>query len=207
MGERGAAAPLRQGWDAGSVWDRRSHPRVSQERRNLQGFMLFPLAESIDLVCAWLQHTSLSHAIRVTGWIIPTAQIIHILAIAAVAGSALMIDLRLIGLLALDQSPRDVSARFLPFVWWPLLVLLATGAIMIIGEPPRELKNPAFQLKMLLLAAALIVTWLIGLLLRRLPAGADPSAGHRLAAAAIAVLSMLLWSSIVFAGRWIAYYA
>jgi len=27
------------------------------------------------------------------------------------------------------------------------------------------------------------------------------------AAAAIAVLSMLLWCSIIFAGRWIAYYA
>ena len=169
--------------------------------------MFTSLAQSIDLVCAWLGHTSLSHAIRVAGWIIPTVQVIHILAIAAVAGSALMIDLRLIGLVALDQSPREVSARFLPFVWWPLLVLLATGAIMIIGEPPRELKNPAFGLKMLLLAVALVVTWLIGLLLRRLPAGTDPSAGRRLAAAAIAVLSMLLWSSVIFAGRWIAYYA
>ena len=164
--------------------------------------MLSSLANSIDLVCAWLQHTSLSHAIRVAGWIIPTVQIIHILAIAALAGSALMIDLRLIGLIALDQSPKDVSARFLPFVWWPLLVLLATGVVMIVGEPPRELKNPAFGLKMLLVAAALVVTWLIGMVLRR-----DPSAGQRLAAGAIAVLSILLWSSIIFAGRWIAYYA
>jgi hypothetical protein len=169
--------------------------------------MLFSLADGIDRVCAWLQHTSLSHAIRVAGWIIPTAQIIHILAIAAVAGSALMIDLRLIGVAAVDQSPRDVSARFLPFVWWPLLVLLATGAIMIVGEPPRELKNPAFGLKMLLLAAALVVTWLIGRLLPRLAAGGGANRGQRLAAAAIALLSMLLWCSIIFAGRWIAYYA
>jgi len=169
--------------------------------------MFFSLAESIDLVCAWLQHTSLSHAIRVTGWVIPTAQIVHILAIAVVVSSALMIDLRLIAVLAVDQRPSDVAARFMPFVWWPLLVLLATGAVMIVGEPPRELKNPAFQLKMPLLAAALIVTWLIGLLLRRLPAGGGASRGRRLAAATIALLSMLLWCGVIFAGRWIAYYA
>jgi hypothetical protein len=169
--------------------------------------MLSSFAEGIDRVCAWLQHTSLSHAIRVAGWIIPTAQIIHILAIAAVAGSALMIALRLIGVVGVDQSPRQVSARFLPFVWWPLLVLLSTGAIMIVGEPPRELKNPAFGLKMLLLAAALVVTWVVGRLLRHLPAGGGGSRSQRVAAAATAMLSLLLWCSIIFAGRWIAYYA
>jgi hypothetical protein len=167
--------------------------------------MVPSLARPINVVCAWLEQTALSHTIQVMSWIIPTVQTIHILAIAAVAGSALMIDLRLIGVLAADQSPRDVSARFLPFVWWPLLVLLATGAIMIIGEPARSLKNPAFQLKMTLLVAALAVTRVIELLLRRNPAFGDR--GSHLAAVAIAVLSMLLWCSIIFAGRWIAYYA
>jgi len=169
--------------------------------------MVPSIARPINVVCAWLEQTSLSHTIQVMSWIIPTVQTVHILAIAAVAGSALMIDLRLIGVLAADQSPRDVSARFLPFVWWPLLVLLATGAIMIIGEPARSLKNPAFQLKMTLLVAVLVVTLLIQRLLRRDPAFGDRGRGQRRTAVAIAVLSMLLWCSIIFAGRWIAYYA
>jgi hypothetical protein len=169
--------------------------------------MVWSLAKSINVVSAWLAQTSLSHAIQATSWIIPLVQTIHILAIAAVAGSALMIDLRLIGVLAADQSPRAVSARFLPFLWWPLLVLLATGAIMIIAEPQRSLKNPAFQLKMTLLMAALIVTRLLQRLLRRNPAFGDPGAGQRLPAVAMAVLSMVLWSAIIFAGRWIAYCA
>jgi hypothetical protein len=114
----------------------------------------------------------------------------------------LMVNLRLIGVVARDQPLRDVASRFLPFVWWPLLILLATGAIMIVGEPPRSLKNPAFQLKMALLVAALIVTGLLQVLLRR-----DPALGGRRAAAAIAIVSMLLWSGIIFAGRWIAYYS
>jgi hypothetical protein len=72
-----------------------------------------------------------------------------------------MIDLRLIGMFWTDRPMKDVSSRFLPFVWWPLLILFATGAIMVIGEPARSLKNPAFQVKMMLLVAALIVTGLI----------------------------------------------
>jgi hypothetical protein len=102
---------------------------------------------------------------------------------------------------------QEVSSRFLPLVWWPLLILLATGAIMIIGEPARSLKNPAFQLKMTLLVAALIVTGLFQLLQRRNPVFGDLRSGSRAAATTVAIVSMLLWSAIVFAGRWIAYYA
>jgi tryptophan-rich sensory protein len=165
------------------------------------------MARMLDELSSWLEHTSVSETIQSISWIVPTVQTIHILAITVVAGSVLMINLRLIGVFAADQPLKDVSSRFLPFVWCSLLVLLATGAIMIIGEPPRSLKNPAFQLKMMLLVAALIVTGIFQLLLRRDPAFGDARSGRRGAAATIAVLSMLLWTGIIFAGRWIAYYS
>jgi hypothetical protein len=163
--------------------------------------------KSIDTLCWWLEHTALSQTIQSVDWIVPAVQTIHILAITVVAASALMIDLRLIGVFSADRPLREVSARFLPLVWWPLLVLLATGAIMIIGEPARSLKNPAFQLKMALLVTVLVVTALYQLLLRRDPALGSPASSHRGTATAIATLSMLLWSGIIFAGRWIAYYS
>jgi hypothetical protein len=162
---------------------------------------------SLNEICVWLDHTALSQAIQVTNWVVPTVQTIHILAIAVVVSSALMIDLRLIGVFWADRPLSEVSSRFLPLVWWPLLVLLATGAIMIIAEPARSLKNPAFQLKMTLLVAALIVTGLFQFLQRRNAAFGDLHSGSRAVATALAIVSMLLWSAIVFAGRWIAYYA
>jgi hypothetical protein len=164
-------------------------------------------AQSLNMASKWLEQTSLSQAIQLTNWVVPTVQTIHILAICVVASSALMIDLRLLGAFAADRPLKEVSSRFLPFVWWPLLILLATGAIMVISEPPRSLKNPAFQLKMALLVAALVVTGLLQSLLRRNPAFCEPGSGRRPAAVTIAVCSMLLWSLVIFAGRWIAYYA
>jgi hypothetical protein len=165
------------------------------------------MALSLNEICLWIDHTMLSQAIQATNWVVPTVQTIHILAIAAVASSALMIDLRLIGVFWANQPMKDVSSRFLPLVWWPLLILLATGIIMIIAEPARSLKNPAFQLKMLLLIAALIVTGLFQFLQRRNVSFGDLRSGPRAAAATLAIVSMLLWSSIIFAGRWIAYFA
>ena len=165
------------------------------------------MAVSLNQICQWIDHTALSQAIQATKWVVPTVQTVHILAIAVVASSALMIDLRLIGVFWANRPMNAVSSRFLPLVWWPLLILLATGAIMITAEPARSLKNPAFQLKMVLLIAALIVTGLFQFLQRRNAAFGDLHAGPRAAAAMLAIVSMLLWCSIIFAGRWIAYYA
>src|ERR1700731_1684223 len=162
------------------------------------------MAVTLNQICQWIDQTALSQAIQVTNWVVPTVQTIHILAIAVVASSVLMIDLRLIGAFWADRPVREVSARFLPLVWWPLIILFATGAVMIIAEPSRSLKNPAFQLKMALLVTALAVTATFQFLQRRDAAFGDRRS--RATAATIAIISMLLWSSIVFAGRWIAYY-
>ncbi len=166
------------------------------------------MALTLNQICVWIDQTALSQAIQATNWVVlPTVQTIHILGIAVVASSALMIDLRLIGVFWANRPIKDVTSRFLPLIWWPLLILLATGAILIIAEPARSLKNPAFQLKMVLLIAALLVTGLFQLLQRRNANFGDLRSGPRAAAVAVAIVSMLLWSSIIFAGRWIAYYA
>src|SRR3954468_23905823 len=104
--------------------------------------------------CAWLEQTPLSQAIQAAGWVVPLVQTIHILAIAAVMGSALMIVLRLSGVAWRDRPVAAVYRRFRPVIWWALPVLLATGAVMITGEPARSLANPVFQIKMLLLVSA-----------------------------------------------------
>jgi hypothetical protein len=161
--------------------------------------------QSLDVFCKWLEQTPLSQTIQSTGWIVPTVQTFHILSVAAVLSSVLMIDLRLTGILGRDQPLVRVSERFRPVIWWTLPILLGTGILMIIGEPARSLENPIFQLKMALLIAAIAVTLGYQLPLRRDPLFWD-SAARRGAARMVAALSLFLWVGIVFAGRWIAYF-
>jgi hypothetical protein len=160
---------------------------------------------SLDSFCTWLAATPLSQTIQTVEWIIPAVQTVHILAVAAVMSSVLMINLRLIGLGARDQTIAAVAKRFLPFIWWPLPVLLATGATLIIAEPTRALENPVFVLKMGLLLAAAGITLACQIPLQRNAVFWDLSSGRRRAARLIASVSLPLWVAIVFAGRWIAY--
>jgi hypothetical protein len=168
--------------------------------------MLFPFPRAINQFAAWLEQTAASEAIAAHGWVVPVVQSIHIMAIATIAGSALMLNLRLLGVCAVEQRLKIVARRFMPFIWWSLLVLLATGTIMIVGEPPRSLRNPIFQLKLLLILTAVSVTFACERWIRTRPAAVDAAARPTTAAAVLAAASILAWISVVFAGRWIAYF-
>jgi hypothetical protein len=161
--------------------------------------------QSLDSFCNWLAATSFSQVLQTVEWIIPAVQTVHILAVAAVMTSALMIDLRLLGIRGTEQSVAAIARRFLPFIWWPLPVLLATGALLIIAEPARALENPVFILKMGLLLAAAGITLACQIPLRRDEAFWDLSIARKRAAQLFASASIPLWIAIICAGRWIAY--
>ena len=155
---------------------------------------------------AWLADSGLSHDIQVAGWIIPLSQSIHILAIAMLLSSMLMIDLRILGVAAKSETMAQMSQRFVPWVWTSLVLLALTGTLQIIAEPMRTLDgNPMFQVKMLMLALGIIVLLSFGASLRRHTTfWDDPS--RRTLTRALAGSSFLLWCAIVITGRWIAYF-
>jgi hypothetical protein len=161
--------------------------------------------KALDQLCAWLERTPMNETIQTVHWIVPAVQTIHILAIAAVMSSMLMINLRLVGVIGRDLPLRPYSARFLPVIWWALPVLLVTGIVMIVGEPVRSLENTVFQVKMLLVIAAIAITLLYQVPLNREPAYWTLTGGRRAASVALALVSLTVWVAIVFAGRWIAY--
>jgi hypothetical protein len=153
----------------------------------------------------WLAATPFSHIIQTTKWVIPALQTIHILSVAVVFSSAVLVDLRLWRLLNRDVPLPEVARRFLPTIWPVLLVLLITGGLLIIGEPKRSLLNSAFYLKMALLAVAIVLTAWLQWSLSSSPNFWDKDRGRRMAGQLAATLSILVWCGILFAGRWIAY--
>lgn len=153
----------------------------------------------------WLAATPLSHVIQTTKWVIPALQTIHILSVAVVFSSAVLVDLRLWRLLNRDVPLPEVARRFLPTIWPVLLVLLITGSLLIIGEPKRSLLNSAFYLKMALLAVAILLTAWLQWSLSSSPNFWDRNRVRRMAGQVAATISILVWCGILFAGRWIAY--
>jgi hypothetical protein len=153
----------------------------------------------------WLAATSLSHTIQTAGWVIPTLQTIHILCVAIVFASALLVDFRIFDLFEREVPLSQVMRRFLPAIWPVLVILLLTGSLLIVGEPRRSLVNSTFQLKMVLLLVAILLTATLQRGIASSSAFWERNRGRQIAGRLVATASILVWSGILLAGRWIAY--
>ena len=154
----------------------------------------------------WLASTPPSVFIQEhNAWAIPAIQSVHIVGIALVMGSVLMIDLRILGLAWTDQTLGQTSSRFGPWLTGSLWLLLVTGLLMVVGEPVRELVTFSFWLKMALVAVGTVVAVAFQRALRREERRRDDAASHGVSIKALAVVTFLVWICVIFLGRLIAY--
>jgi hypothetical protein len=150
----------------------------------------------------WLSTTFLSVFIQNhNSWAIPTIQSIHIVGIAIVLGSVFMIVLRLLGWAGMDQTLRQTTNRFGPWLMGALWLMLATGILMVIGEPVRELMTFSFWLKMFLVAVGTVIAAVFQRSVRKHEGDPVTSAPLK----SLAVLTFLIWACIIVLGRLIAY--
>jgi hypothetical protein len=154
----------------------------------------------------WLSHTYLSVLIQNhNSWVIPTIQSIHIVGIGVVLVSILMVNLRILGWANLDQTLRETTNRFGPWLTAALCALLTTGFLMVVGEPVRELVTVSFWLKMFLIVVGTLVAAVFQVALRRNEQHWEDDLIHRGAIKCLAIVTLLIWVAIVFLGRLIAY--
>lgn len=154
----------------------------------------------------WLSTTSLSVFIQNhNSWIIPTIQSIHIIGIGVALGSVFMIDLRILGWASMDQTLRQTTSRFGPWLTGALCLLLATGILMVIGEPVRELVSFSFWLKMTLVAISVLIAAIFQITLRKHERRWEEIFVDRRSIKCLAILAFLIWVCIIILGRLIAY--
>jgi len=151
----------------------------------------------------WLQGTALSNTIQSVSWVIPLLQSIHILMIGVVFVSALMIALRVLGRMRVDEPFDAVWRRFAPWMWTGLVVMAVTGLTLVVGEPVREFTALSFWLKMLLLIVGVTGTALYGRRLRAYVLMAPAQFPRSARVASVGLIT--LWLAVIFLGRAIAY--
>jgi hypothetical protein len=149
----------------------------------------------------WLSSTSPSVAIQSAFWLIRLLQATHLVTAGVVTVSGLMIALHVLGLQRADQPFEAVRARFAPWLLASLGIMVVTGLAQSLGDPVRELTSFSYWLKLTLVLAAALGTWLTLRAARRAPAADGRPFAVRLAAAGLVVL----WLVIPLLGRVIAY--
>lgn len=154
----------------------------------------------------WLSTTFLSVFIQTHySWVIPAIQSIHIVGIGVAVGSVFMIDLRILGWAGMDRTLRLTTRWFAAWLTAALCVLLATGVLMVIGEPVRELVNFSFWLKMFLVAASALLAGIFRMALSTHDQQWEERFVSRRSTQWLAVLTFLVWVFIIVLGRLIAY--
>jgi predicted tellurium resistance membrane protein TerC len=153
----------------------------------------------------WLAASRASVALQDVLWIVPAVQTVHLIAVAIVLSSMLMVGLRILGLAAMFQTVEQTADRYLSWVWPSLVILLFTGAVLILAEPGRTLPNASFWVKMVLLATVLMAAIALRAATRFDPRYWETPRWRSGGTRALVALNFALWCGVAVAGRWIAY--
>jgi hypothetical protein len=134
-------------------------------------------------------------------WAYATILTLHTFGLAVVVGANAVIDFRLLGF-----APRIpiLSLRPLfPVMWWAFALNFVTGLLLFMADATTKSGQQVFYVKLALIALALLVTAFVwkGLGQEERASG-NPVAAHL---RTLAVLSLLLWTGAIVAGRLMAY--
>lgn len=150
-----------------------------------------------------IESSALARYMREALWAYPTVEAVHIVSLAVVVGSIVIVDLRLLGL-SRGLSVARLASHALPWTLAAFVLAMITGLLMFTAHAEDFLTNRVFMLKMgLILLAGLNAGLLHAGAMRHAAAWdmAVPPARVRFAAA----LSIVLWIGVIFCGRFLAY--
>lgn len=147
-----------------------------------------------------LEDSGVATTIRNSSFLFPSLEAAHVLALGLMLGTITVVDLRLLGVASKARSAERVSNEVLLWTWIAFGFVVVTGFTMFTTNARVYAHNTAFLIKLCLLAAAGV-----NMMVFQMGAGRTMRRWDRTAAPAIgklgALLSLLLWIGVVFAGR------
>jgi hypothetical protein len=152
----------------------------------------------------WLQNTWLSNSIRDTLWF-PAIETVHIFGLVTLIGTTLALDLRLMDLWLCRWPVSRLMKGLLPWTWAAFIVMVSTGSGLFVSDPMRFFYNTSFQIKMVLIALAGLNALVFQLTVHRSIDKWDIDTTPPIAAKIAGFCSLVLWFSVMAAGRWIGF--
>ena len=156
---------------------------------------------------AWLQYSPLGHAMRSHGvWTYGVVNLVHILGVASLFGSVLILDLRLLGLRR--QIPlRDISASTVPIAATGFTVAALSGVCLLVTKATEYVGNPFLFIKFPAIGLGILNV----IALNCLPAWKEHktrelSTNEESKLAVIGGVSLFCWLTAISAGRMIGYW-
>jgi len=152
-----------------------------------------------------LQQSGISEWMRGSLKALPIIEAIHVMAVATVFGTMLIVDLRLLGLRDTNRSVTRVFEETLRWTWVGFGVAVLTGSLLFLPNARTYVANTAFALKMMALVGAGINMAVFQFTTLRSVTSWDASAPMPLGARIAGGASILIWTCVIVFGRWIGF--
>lgn len=150
---------------------------------------------------ASLENSGFSSWLRESGsiWAYPTVLTLHTVGLALLVGGNIALDLRVLGV----ASEVELSAldRLFPVMWWGFWVNTVSGVLLFAADATTKGTMGLFLVKLACVAAGVVV--MAAMRGSIVGCGTGPSVSGR--TRALAVLSLVLWTAAITAGRFMAY--
>lgn len=157
------------------------------------------LSESLRPYFDWCGQTWLGSSVRDTIWAFPVIETFHLLALAILLGSVLIVSLRVFGLGSRYMPAAQLARQFEPWMLASIAVLILSGIPMAFSEPDKCFESASFPIKMGLMVVGIVCQFTIQ---RKWLMNDRATAGK---AKLAAVLSIAVWTLVGAAGKGIPY--
>jgi hypothetical protein len=149
----------------------------------------------------WMESLWLGQFIVGSNWLFPVIESVHLLALALLGGSVLVVDMRLLGVGLRNYDVREIARDARPWMVAALVMMVATGVPLFLSEPIKCYYSQAFWVKMWALSLALIFTFTVRTRVTRSESVRNTARRQVL----VGALSIALWFTVAAAGRWIGF--
>lgn len=155
--------------------------------------------------CQWLQDTQFSTWLRESTTLWPVLEGSHLLGMALMMAPVMMYDFRLIGVKWKADPVSKVKWSFLPITIGGFILMVVTGVLLLWSEPLKCYKSVYFRIKIVALILAGLNALVFHSTIDRTTAQWDNDHPPPFRARMAGVLSLTLWTAVIFAGRYTAY--
>ncbi len=151
-----------------------------------------------------IQDSVLGSTISQSTWMFPTIETVHVMALSAVIGSIVVVDLRLLGLASKDRPISVLTHEFLPWTWGAFALAAISGTLLFTSRAADYMALKPFVTKFVFMALAGANMIWFHLATQRSMKDWDTGEPAR-AAKAAGLVSLVLWFLIVICGRQVGF--
>ncbi|QMV19763.1 hypothetical protein GOB94_14455 [Granulicella sp. 5B5] len=144
-----------------------------------------------------LAHSPLGHFMQTSQWAFAIVEMAHLLALALLGGSVLIVDLRLLGVVLKRDSAVVIGRDMSRILLSSLVFMILSGIAMVSEESLKCFYSPAFRWKMALLFTAVLFYFTLHRRALYMLGTRRATVWSRMAAG----VSIALWLGVGIAGR------